>query len=75
LRYEETEIEYSRNDCRVRQRSHGLQVNIDDQGLTGSGRSSSGPKWTVSLHPGLVVVSGSLGGVVALVMMMARAVE
>jgi len=75
LRDEETEIEYSRNHCRVRQRSHGLQVNIDDQGLTGRGRSSGGPKRTVSLHPGLVVVSGSLGGVVALMMMMARAVK
>ena len=75
MRDEETEIEYSRNHCRVRQGRNRLQVNIDDQGLTGRGRSSGGPKRTVSLHPGLVVVSGSLGGIVALVMMMARAVK
>ena len=75
MRDEETEIEYSRNHCRVRQRRSRLQVNIDDQGLTGRGRCSGGPKRTVSLHPGLVVVSGSLGGVVALMMMMARAVK
>jgi hypothetical protein len=75
LRDEKTEIEYGRNNRRIRQRSGGCQVNIDGQGLTGRGRSGSSPKRTVSLHPGLVVVPGSLGGVVTLVMMMARAVK
>ena len=48
---------------------------MDGQGLTGRGRPCGGPKRTVSLHPGLVIVSRGLRGIVAFVMMMARALE
>ena len=48
---------------------------MDGQGLTGRRRSRGGPKRTVSLHPGRVVVSGSLRRIMAFMMMMARAVE
>lgn len=75
LRDEKTEIQYGRNNRRIRQRSGGCQVDTDDQGLTCYRCPRGRPKRTVPLHPGLVVVSGSLGGVVApMIMMMARAV-
>jgi hypothetical protein len=48
---------------------------MDGQGLTGRGRPGGGSERTMPLHPGLVVVPGRLGGVVAFMMMMARAVK
>jgi hypothetical protein len=69
LRDEETEIQYSRNDRRIRQRCGRLQVNAGEQGLTCYGRASGRPERTVSLHPGLMVVPRRLRGIVAIVLM------
>lgn len=69
MRNEKAEIEYSRNDCRVRHSHRRLRINRDEQRVACSRRRSGRSKRTMPLHPRLVVVAGGRRGIAALVMM------